>query len=56
MTIIVIGLVILALLAIGVAVVTQRVASQHRFGSHSDVDAETKAYEQHPPGGNTGGI
>jgi hypothetical protein len=59
MTIIVIAgivLIVLVLVLIGVLVMPQRLASQQRATGHSAVDRETEAYEQHPPGGNTGGL
>lgn len=33
-----------------------RAASQHRVSPHSDLDAESEAFRDHPPGGGTGSI
>jgi hypothetical protein len=36
--------------------VPQRPASYNKRTTHSDVDAESEAFREHPPGGGTGGI
>ena len=50
---------IIAVVAIAVVIgmsLPNRLASQHRVTSHSDLDAESEAFRDHPPGGGTGSI
>jgi hypothetical protein len=54
---IVIGIIVVVAVAVLIGMsLPGRVASEHRVTPHSDLDAESEAFRDHPPGGGTGSI
>lgn len=56
MTIVILIIVVVVVAALVAVALPGRLASGNRVTPHSDLDAESEAFRDHPPGGGTGSI